>query len=166
MYGPGTKSFEARSPARQYQGGKTGVRTALTVPCHSSTAEGYKCYILRAIFLRGFSAPLVGIHRCFIALRYRRGCPATATRVLCKPSFPHGRRVRAEPSSWLCYANIRLSPVLGSPPFSDSGVSGRSYAREDCGEVIVGCPGPLNRTRHKGLMWTAARRPTAAARYR
>jgi hypothetical protein len=99
--------------------------------CHSSTAEGYICYILRAI---------LGIHQHFIARCYRRRCPATATRVLCKPSFPHGRRVRAEPSSWLCYANIRLSPVLGSPPFSDSGVSGRSYAREDCGEVIVACP--------------------------
>jgi hypothetical protein len=66
-------------------------------------------------------------------------------------------------SSWLCYANMRLSPVLGSPPFSHSGVSGRSHAREDCGEVMVGCPGPLDRTRHKGLMWTAARRSTAPA---
>jgi hypothetical protein len=53
MYGPGTKLFEARSPARQYQGGKMGVRTALTVLRHSSTAEGYKCYILRTNFLRG-----------------------------------------------------------------------------------------------------------------
>ena len=39
--------------------------------CHSSTAEGYICYILRAIFLMRSSARLVGIHRRFIAPRYR-----------------------------------------------------------------------------------------------
>ena len=48
--------------------------------CHSSTVEGYICYILRAIFLMRSSAPLVGIHRRFIAPRYRTswggGCPA------------------------------------------------------------------------------------------
>jgi hypothetical protein len=64
-----------------------------------------------------------------------------ATPMLSKASpVLSGRRVRPKPASWLCYADIRLSPVLGTPPFSDSGVSGRSYAREDCGEVIVGCP--------------------------
>src|SRR5215217_6928312 len=43
----------------------------------------------------------------------------------------------------------------------------RARAR-DCseGEVMVGCPGPLNRTPHKGLLWTAARRSTAAPRCR
>ena len=61
---------------------------------------------------------------------------------------------------------MRRSPVLGSPPCSDSGVSGRSYAREDCGEVMVGCPVERSRTLHKGLMRTAARRSTAAPRCR
>ena len=46
--------------------------------CHSSTVEGYRCYILRAIFLMRSSAPLVGIHRQFIARGYHWVCPAAA----------------------------------------------------------------------------------------
>jgi hypothetical protein len=47
--------------------------------CHSSTAEGYRCYILRTIFLRT-SAPLVGFIGSSLphaTVRRREvGCPA------------------------------------------------------------------------------------------
>jgi hypothetical protein len=40
-------------PARKLQGGENGSGHPTRQFCHSSTVEGYRCYILRAIFLRG-----------------------------------------------------------------------------------------------------------------
>src|SRR5215208_2408172 len=73
--------------------------------CHSSTAAGYICYILRAIFRWlhiGGSSPVATVEGA------RR---PVFSHSIASP-YKYGRRVRPWPSSSLCYAKYRATRAL------------------------------------------------------